>query len=1824
MTKHLVEIEAVLTASTSQFRQALDRDLAGFQQRVVTQAAATKTPGVSATSQIASQQGAIEAQLRQQHSAGKIGDERLASLLREVDQFFARLAGRAQAQLRNLHNVANDVKVKPPSRDAVDAAADKHANRVARETAETAARRRAEADRRAVDDVQRGRGRGLSAAQNERFRRDVTPTKTGDFTTAPAFERTQLMGETAALERLFGLAVGVAQVLEESKPPLAAGLRTLRANLTALRAFAEANERAAEQQALYNSLAGSTENDLAAATSRLALIRERRALLEGEATLRGTAPLVNDQGRARAAARIRRAEIELAELETLAKPGATGDRAKLGQLQAARQELADATRAEAARVRRSTASGVQSAARAQDEAALTRRVINEQRTAEFRARGGMEEGSWWQRRQASIANRQGGAPRSPLEFQTGRQFLESKAITTAGFALSGGLLYGALSLGGDIFRESTELQQELAIIRTQFESLDSTAKGITFDKFRRQIQDTAVDTGVAANEVANVQRQLAGAFADQQGNPNFDLAASEGRVALQYSKVSGLPQQEITDSLTATSLAFRTVTDDGREIPLQFSEILDIITDLENRFGVLGPEILKFTADLAPLGKELGLTAEQLAGLGAVAQQASGKSGSVLAEQLGRILPSFADKADELGQVLAANPNTRGDAAKLAVAADTGQTADALKILIENYSKLNDAQKRQLATLVGGRREAATFYALLDRGNQTLAVLSESSDSAAGSFSKRWDEYKKTVTYAFEQVRRTVERFGQQLFEAGIADALVGAADAAKIFLGVASSLLSVIGQLNSALGGLPGRALGVYAALKLISALWSASPLAGRTAGSAGISALMSPTIALPAGVAGPQQLRPGVAAAMNSSIGSRLLSRDAAGVVTSGAGTAITGGAFSLASVLGPIAVTMALSYGVQQYMSLKGELEQAKKTDKESIRAMLDRGVSPERIKQAIDEAADGSRDDGWKGDITSALRLSQTDNRYEILFQELTRDELDPLAAGLEVVANATGDRGRELRRSLGRSLRENFGKGPYGSDPKVRAKLAEIFKIDKGNFGDGSVGIEGYDPSTAQVTEDTLNRLLSDIRKDPTSKVLLDTANFLLSLPGADEYRQRINEAIAYAQGQSDSSKALTDLVEGKGKKAEEGSAEFEAKLRNRQSAATSGRSSIQPVLKLIRERIAEYTGLYNDAKAMGTQAADEVAAGYAAQIDELNKQLYGTVVSDADALTAYRENVNKTIGRTGLEAAMRAAAAAADSYKQKANTPETTSADRGNAALVLLEKQRELLEARIAGATDPAKIDQILAQSGGISPQLRQDVIAGSLSYGQNAAIIERIAAAIGEDSEYVRSLISEAFTQNRDIEKSAIFQTAKARLAVLDEIGASGIHMSTGSDPWTEDEWNSYFDEYNRLSGLVNSLPDLNKLTPEDPGNEQAAGELAAKTARVNARNIAKSLLPSSDKLGALRLDLENARDEFDATKPETEERIAATIALNEAQRAYDEGLTENAQSLAEAAANLTKSRNPGNALAAAQADLRVAQAMMARAKTDIERMTAQAAVNNALNAAEDAVNQQLQARGDYLANLLEGDSVAQAEQVLATARQALATARPDERYNALSAVLDAQRALQAALLDVFISQKDLAIAVAEGAGDTVRVALLQLEQAKARLDAAKRAGLQGAQLSAAQAEVQRAQNNVVNVQRQDRLGDLEYLYEFDKITAQRYIALLKAELQKIPESNKDARREIERRIKALRDELGADLTMNLPSEIKLPLLYEARRLNQIAQLGQQAGSYQDNRIGSVQIIIPDAGSPEATAQLVAQALNNANRSSLTGSPGILVGLGG
>lgn len=443
---------------------------------------------------------------------------------------------------------------------------------------------------------------------------------------------------------------------------------------------------------------------------------------------------------------------------------------------------------------------------------VAHKLLEREVRAEARVLGG-------QRTRPSFFQRLQGAAHGtdPLENSTAGQLFSSKLITTAGYAASGAVLFGGAQAIRSLITEATELQKELAVVESQFERMGGEIDGMSFEDVREGILEVGQAAGTTLDVTASVARQLAGAFGDAKtGAGDYARGLQEAQVGLQFSKISGLPTQEITDSTTAISLAFAEVDKNGEKIPARFEEIYDSMLGLEERFGVLAPEILRFTADMAPLGAELGFTKEQLAGLGAVAQSASGKTGSVLAEQFGRVFASLQENGEAVLGVFSSIGDDRVTR-KLAQNLASANIPGVLEVILQNFDRLNDTQKRTFGELIGGARQAGAVYALLNRSQVALDVLAVPVEGE-GEFRERFAKYQETIQGALDQLKVQFEQFGNAVLESGAQDAIVTffrvIGTAAKLGIDV----ISFFSELNSLAFGMPAKILVLVAAMKALS----------------------------------------------------------------------------------------------------------------------------------------------------------------------------------------------------------------------------------------------------------------------------------------------------------------------------------------------------------------------------------------------------------------------------------------------------------------------------------------------------------------------------------------------------------------------------------------------------------------------------------------------------------------------------------------------------------------------------------------------------------------------------------------------------------------------------------------------------------------------------------------------------------------------------------------------------------------------------------------------------------------------------------------------
>jgi hypothetical protein len=640
------------------------------------------------------------------------------------------------------------------------------------------------------------------------------------------------------------------------------------------------------------------------------------------------------------------------------------------------------------------------------------------------------------------AGRSGGPP-------TLGQFVGTRALSTAAFGLTGGLLYGGISFMRELITEAQELQVQFGITQSVFEEFGGTINGQTFDEYKKNVIDISRRTGVAADEIAAISRQLAGAFATiQEGGPagpegdvvlpNINAGEQVAELALQLGKIAGLPQQEIADAFSATVLAFQ---EDGESAVDVATRLGDAVVGLEAQFGVGTAEVLNFTSSLAPLASEMGFTLEQLAGFGAVVEQAVG-SDVAAGENIGRIFASLRDNAGEVAILLeSAGINASGLVSALA----DGDMPDALREIVSAYDEIgsNDALKQQIGTLIGGDRQARTFFAVLDRGAQIMQALGQDQDSFTGAQAERWEKYQDTVVATFERMQRAVEEFGLALFDAGLVDALVALAQAGELVADVARLMLEGFGAFNDLLNGLPAKILAAAAALKVLSLAGGlltggkGLSLAAAGFGAAGFLNPNRPGLTSPyTAKASVQGFQPGLAAGgmpfflpygspgVDPRIGQLPPSsfnglpyapagRQPAkyGLRGLAAGNAGKGGAM-LAGLAGSLAVpiaAVAVTALVTEAQNIAGELDGMREDLRQGIRDEIAKGVTPAELREQIEPQRDADNDFGT--DFTNAVTsgfglLGDSKNATGVQLDEVQKAEKAGIDKMLEAVKKKT--------------------------------------------------------------------------------------------------------------------------------------------------------------------------------------------------------------------------------------------------------------------------------------------------------------------------------------------------------------------------------------------------------------------------------------------------------------------------------------------------------------------------------------------------------------------------------------------------------------------------------------------------------------------------------------------------------------------------------------------------------------------------------------------------------------------------------------------------
>lgn len=1420
--------------------------------------------------------------------------------------------------------------------------------------------------------------------------------------------------------------------------------------------------------------------------------------------------------------------------------------------------------------------------------------------------GPVQGGGWFDRARSQItgqASNTGGALR----------YLGQAGLTTARYGITGAAFYGGIAGMRELIREAEDLDKIMNQIRRQFDEVGDE----DFGTARSSILSIARETGRATDEVATVFFQFRGAFGET------GKALRETNEAIKLTRVTGLELKEVVDSLTATSLTYG----------VSIEQIGDNALGLQERFGVLANQTITFTADLAATAKQAGLTYEELAALGAIAQQTSGKGGASLAEGFGRILPGIGERQGEILGLFSSVGALQSRFQTVAEAFSGGQTGVVLKELVRGFNDLTRAEQNQAIATLGGRREAQDLIPVLANSAKLVREWDDAANGVAdsGKLNNYFEDLQGTVQQTFSRVREIFTQLGDSLFRSGLADFLVDTAGGLALFLKVIDSGLRILAALNEATGGLLGQIIALPLVLKLASVAYRGlislfvqeqlQTIQNVETKGAEVTARNANTLAIGRETVAKQRLMAASVGEANTALRNAVIGRTpvsnpalaAYGLPTTlgqpgggrvdpfgvgarvggffsgipaaygaaGGGFAGLGAAVSAAMPVVLPAMLIGGAFAFSKFASVKADASADNDSERERFRGMSDAQLATAEVD---------ARSKGL-ADIMDHLtgRLEEADIRAGELFRRSPEGQ-----QGLYITQNLTD---KQLDEMIGRLSRSNidalagqaglqFGGVKPGQIPiagssqrGLAQRLAGILHLPGGGVRTEKTGFRREGLEEAFDLED-LQKLYDDAQNGVEGA--LDRYRAVIRiLTDGDEANAALIEEVLKSSRANDLDAQATDFSTQQQL--------YEANV----ITAAAFKSYLDRQVKAF-EDIPKPN---NEQKLLLAQYRNALQQLLIAPI-QATFERFNSIVGvggQADPATALRRNLAQL---HRLRVANRGQSTASEAELSLIPEIITNFYDNLlNGANVLLESQADIDAAYAKGSRDLAG-PQFL----GVRRSFNQAAVHDSQSAQR---IFDRLNDAGVTDDNVEAQVIEEMSQANVSFEE-ALKRILQRKIAIL---RAAGIN-----DPEIQRAialYNSLLTqaEGNDVQGFDEVQKEINKQKDIEQ-NDQASSR---RQATVNRRYAGRNLTGPQE----ARRNQELAREARDtalrryAISGNYEDLTAVYEAQNDLDDADNEvanAIADYDQRLAEAYANLGVAQANGDPVRVAQAQLAAAQQAYASAierfgANSPEAVQAQAALINAQNALSDAYDDIGAAAIELRAAQVGRDPVRSAQVAIEAANHAIATAKGSAAaLRAQAQLVKAQQQLAQANFDVIMAFVEQSIAIAQIQGDAVAVADLELKQAQARLQEVlddPNAGV--AERVRAETDVMLKTAGAKDARLQKRLDDIDFLLEMEQITTGQAIAMLQSVLDSGLADNEGEVRDIQRRIKQLKDNLSQDLQFNLPSDIALPTLYEARRLNQTPG----GAGYQDNRVITITLSTSSAKEAEIAADRIVTEIN-------------------
>lgn len=1295
------------------------------------------------------------------------------------------------------------------------------------------------------------------------------------------------------------------------------------------------------------------------------------------------------------------------------------------------------------------------------------------------------------------------------EAENVRDIIASKLFGTHGFwsrvanstgtfivrNFTAGLVFGLTAALSDVVRQA--IITESTFIRVS-QALEAT--GRASGNLRTQLQQVSTDYGVALEDVYTTAAGLTGLFKDT------DEIAGATRIAAQLQIISNgaLNATEAMGALASITSAFPELSgEEGLE------HIADVLTTIQNRLGVNIEVTAEGVGRLAGLAQQIGLSFEETAVyVGEIAKKTN-QTGAAAGEQFSRIIAVMQTGRGQ--KALAENLGPQG----IETALNNNDYAASLRILMENYNDLTDAQQTNIAITLGGQRQAASLAALLKDGAGALDTVRAATYSN-GEAEKRAAAISKTLNVEVQKLQSNFVNLGSNLVRTGILG-FFGA-----LFIGVNKTLGALntfLSTVNDIAESTPFVSFMVKAAVATIGLALAIKVLKASFAGlkaymksdSAGGAAMRS--------LAGP--LVGGATGANGRDLNVRERLREGTRQQVSRARERL-------------VAAPTYATRGFTNVGERTGSLGQALRTQQASLLARSAmQGPGVKGFGTGMLAQAAGGTAKALSGTASALTRVGQSAVVANVAMMALT---IALTAAIMEMFASA--QRAQDVKNAYEAVFTEEGKASEEEKQERYIGPATDFVKKNQkeltgvGGFfrglGSGITGLfsgRGLGETAARNAGDIDSKMWTNI-----SQPVMD---------GLDSFREIANDQFAsIADVQEAAAQTQKDIAD----KAGEVAGNDDLSAEQKATALASLEADKKRVEDMTANMILNLQGLGDLDKWTSSQITEIMGMLSVFASSPSAGQNYGAEIQ------TLMESIN--VGDTG---------SSLDDDWAKLAAANSSTADllqsQLNITNVAIKNARAVLEAKIGGGNE----DEIAAAS---------DVLKGLIQQGEqlNRAIVDSIIANANDVATAMRN------TGNYGGAQAALDAAAaevRARVeASKTNRGNKAYNQMIGNAPGSVPR--KPVDDSAIFSPEVEQ-----QLLNSAAATGQSAIDVGllglTQTQRAAARNTRNAIEIAKIQEEIAQVRLQALRDSLAAGTGATAEQVedAEQAAIDATRSKLDTQQGVRAGKYAATSAGIL------NSVSKAQNDEAGAFQALAYARaqygTNSEQyQSALAAARNASQSTQQAIQDQLAAaRETELAMMAPADTVGRAQKTLSNARAAQANAarfgQSSVQYQqATQAVIEAQRGVDASIAEIADANSNLAITMAQAAGKTVDVARMKLEQAQVELQRAReKSG--GAVTSAtinAEAGVKQAQADLRDATLQDRLDTIDFQKNMDQITSRGAISML-TDLLNMKDLTEQQRRDILLRIKGLQDELSSSMegAFNLPNTVKPPTVYEVRR---------------------------------------------------------------